>query len=234
MRSVLEQDYPNIEYIVIDGGSTDGSVDIIRKYADKLAYWVSEKDSGQADAIRKGFEKATGDIFAWLNSDDVYLPGTLRKAAEVFRAKKADIVYGNELLIDEKGAPIGKRIQRPFPKRLALPFYVYGGYMVWQPASFWTREIYERSGGIDPSFQFVMDPDLFTRFILNGAKFEYVNEHFTKFRIHKDSKTSRLQDVRRSERKRLHQKYGKYVPPLLRSEFLMRKIGWLSGLFRFL
>ena len=94
--SVLNQDYPNLEYIIIDGGSTDGSVEIIKKYEKYLAYWVSEKDKGQSDAINKGFQKSTGDILAWLNSDDTYLSGTLFKVVKAFQENpNADLIFGN-------------------------------------------------------------------------------------------------------------------------------------------
>ena len=102
--SVLNQDHPRIEYIVVDGASTDGSVEIIKKYESKLAYWVSEKDRGQADAINKGFARATGEIIAWLNSDDYYLPGAVNAAVKVFE-ERSDVVlvYGNMLAVDEHG-----------------------------------------------------------------------------------------------------------------------------------
>ena len=227
IRSVLLQGYPNLEYMVIDGGSCDGSVEIIKKYEKDLAYWVSEPDDGQAHAIRKGFEKSTGDFQAWINSDDVYSPGTLQKIAEAFTLSGADVVYGHEYFIDEKSKKVGERLSLPFPKRLGLAFYVYGGFLVFQPASFWRRDLYEKSGGIDPFFTFIMDPDLFTRFVINDAKFHLLDEFFVNFRLHESSKTASIQDVRKKEREELHLRYGGMVPFFLRNEFLMRKIGWL-------
>ena len=109
MLSVLGQPYPDLEYLVVDGGSQDGSVEIIRKYADRLAYWVSEKDQGQTDAINKGFARASGDIFAWLNSDDTYLPGILPQVAEFFEKNpQAAAVYANANFIDEDDRVIGR------------------------------------------------------------------------------------------------------------------------------
>ena len=106
IQSVLQQDYPNIEYIIVDGGSTDGSLEVIERYKDKLAWWVSEPDQGQADAINKGFRKATGEIIAWLNSDDLYLPGTISSAVEVFQNNpKAGVIYGNALSAVAVGLP---------------------------------------------------------------------------------------------------------------------------------
>src|SRR5215831_18533986 len=130
IQSVLSQDYPNLEYIIIDGGSKDQSVDIIRKYEKRLAYWVSEKDSGAADAIAKGFRRATGDIMAYLNSDDLYSPETLRAVAEVFQAGRSDVVYGNTWWIDSDGHYLGERRQTPF----APMGYLYGGFDLQQPA----------------------------------------------------------------------------------------------------
>jgi glycosyltransferase involved in cell wall biosynthesis len=104
MRSVLEQDYPRIEYIIIDGGSTDSSMDIIKKYADRLACWISEKDRGQTDALNKGFKRATGDILAWINSDDTYEPGAIREAVEWLQARpEIGLVYGDANFIDDEG-----------------------------------------------------------------------------------------------------------------------------------
>ncbi|WP_322508462.1 glycosyltransferase family 2 protein, partial [Anaerolinea sp.] len=109
MLSVLHQDYPHIEYIVVDGGSTDGSVDIIRRYADRLAWWVSEPDRGQTDAINKGFAHAHGEILAWLNSDDTYQPGAVRAAVEALeKHPEAAMVYGDAHYIDENGRVIGR------------------------------------------------------------------------------------------------------------------------------
>jgi len=130
IRSVLSQNYPNLEYIIMDGGSTDGSVDIIRRYERDLAYWGSEKDGGAADAIAKGFSKATGDIFAYLNSDDIYLPGSLEAIAQTMADSAADVAYGNTYWIDTAGSTLGERRQTPF----ARMGYLYGGFDLQQPA----------------------------------------------------------------------------------------------------
>ena len=109
LLSVLEQDYPNIEYIVIDGGSTDGSVELIKKYESRLAYWVSEKDRGQAHAINKGLERATGDWVAWQNSDDTYYPGTFSQLAAVAQSNRsAQLIVGNGL--DQSGCILAKKL----------------------------------------------------------------------------------------------------------------------------
>src|SRR5215207_10437488 len=109
IRSVLEQDYPNLEYIVVDGGSKDDSVEVIKKYQDRLAWWVSEKDKGHADALNKGFSRATGEILAWLNSDDIYFPGAISEAVSVLkRQPEVGMVYGDADLIDDSGETVGQ------------------------------------------------------------------------------------------------------------------------------
>lgn len=241
IEGVLENSYENIEYIISDGGSSDGSVDIIEKYSNELFWWKSEKDNGQADAIRKGFEQATGDIFAWLNSDDMYVDGAIERVAEAFGKDDADVVYGNEVLIDENDNVIGKRPQLVFPKgALGTAFLIYGGFQVLQPAAFWKRELYEKVGGMDTSYKFAMDPDLFIRFSLAGAKFKYINEDIVKFRVHSGSKTANQQHVRREERLKQRDKYGMKVPAVLRCRIVLKFLGFLwllmhlrYGRFRF-
>jgi len=225
--SVLGQEYPNLEYIIIDGGSTDGSVDIIKKYENRITYWVSEPDEGQAHAIRKGFGKCTGDILAWLNSDDVYIPGAFIEVAERFKKGDCDFVYGDELMIDSDDKVIGERPQLPFPGKLGLPFFIYGGFWIYQPASFWTRDLYERSGGIDKSYRFTMDPDLFIRFAMMNAKFEYIKVPVINFRLHESSKTCTIQEVRVKERNELIDKYKGNVPGCFRSKLIMKSLGKL-------
>lgn len=199
IQSVLKQGYPNLEYIIIDGGSTDESVDIIKGHETNLAYWVSEKDSGAADAIAKGFRRATGDILAYLNSDDLYLPGTLHAVAAAFSAGKSDVVYGNTWWIDTDGGRIGDRRQTPF----APMGYLYGGFDLQQPAVFWTKQAYEKCGGIDPTYMFTFDTELFVRFVNQGSRFTHINQFFAEFRIHPRSKSSTEADRCDSELKRL-------------------------------
>jgi glycosyltransferase involved in cell wall biosynthesis len=203
IQSVLDQGYPNLEYIIIDGGSKDNSVEVIRRHEKHLAYWVSEKDNGAADAISKGFAKATGEIFAYLNSDDLYLPGTLQTIGTIMSDPAIDVAYGNMYWMDSDGRTIGERRQTPF----APMGYLFGGSDLMQPATFWKREIYLQSGGIDPSYRFTFDTDLFFRFALRGARFEYVNKFLASFRIHPQSKSSNDEAICVSELQRVREKY---------------------------
>ncbi len=203
IQSVLSQGYPNLEYIIVDGGSTDSSVDVIRRYEKHLAYWVAEKDNGAADAIAKGFAKATGKIFAYLNSDDLYLPGTLQRMANTLSNPAIDVVYGNMYWMDADGKIIGERRQTRFTRM----GYLFGGADLMQPATFWKRETYLQCGGIDPSYRFAFDTDLFHRFALQGARFEHIHEFVASFRIHPQSKSSNDEIICTSELQRLRQKY---------------------------
>jgi glycosyltransferase involved in cell wall biosynthesis len=160
IRSVIAQDYPHREILVIDGGSTDGSVDIIRRYAEHFRCWVSEADRGQSHAINKGFALATGSILAWLNSDDTYLPGALSSVAEVFtRRPDVDLIYGN--YVDTDAAGVTMRRHRIFPRLSydALLFHDYIG----QPATFFRRELLDQVGPVDEGLHFHMDWDLWLR-----------------------------------------------------------------------
>ena len=213
IRSVLDQEYPNLEYIIIDGGSNDESVDVIRRYQKHLAYWVSEKDRGAADAISKGFARATGDIFAYLNSDDLYLPGTLHAIASVMRDPAISVAFGNMYWMDADGNTIGERRQTRFT-RLG---YLFGGSDLMQPATFWRRDLYLKCGGIDSSYRFTFDTDLFFRFALQGARFQHVNKFLASFRIHPHSKSSNDEVICVAELQRLRQKYQPFPHKSLRA-----------------
>ena len=183
IRSVLNQDHPHIEYIVVDGKSKDGSVDIIKKHADDLAFWVSEKDKGQADAINKGFAHATGEIIAWLNSDDYYLPGTISAVVKVFE-KNPDVVlvYGNMLAVDENGSTFNTQTYKQLTLRDLLCFHIIG-----QPAVFMRRSALQKTGGLDPSFHFLLDHLLWIQIAKQG-KFLHVDQTWAAARYHAEAK----------------------------------------------
>ena len=161
IESVLQQNYPQLEYIVVDGGSTDGSVDIIRSYSDRLAWWVSEPDSGQAEAINKGLARSSGEILAYLNSDDYYFPGAIHAVVEAFLAHpEADIIWGQGEFVSEIGKPL-RTVGQEFEHRHLLD----GGMPnpLPQPAVFVRRRVYERIGGFDANLHYVLDYEFFCR-----------------------------------------------------------------------
>ena len=162
LRSVLGQDYPYIEYIVVDGGSTDGSVDLIRRYAHRLAWWVSEPDEGQADALRKGFARARGTIWGWVNSDDMLAPGAVRQVVETFeKHPEAGMVVGEALFIDAVGRPFNHYTPQVHTLADLMAFGILP-----QPAVFFRRDVYEAVGGIDVSYHYLLDHHLWIRMAL--------------------------------------------------------------------
>jgi len=187
LLSVLDQQYPNLEYFVQDGASKDSTVDVLRNHEAKLAGWASEKDSGQSQAINRGFAKTSGEIMAWLNSDDLLLPGALATVSDYFsRHPKVDVVYGNRLMIDANGMEIGRWII-PGHNSAVLSWADF----VPQETMFWRRRIWDKIGGqIDESFCFAMDWDMLLRFRDAGANFAHIPQFLGAFRIHEHQKTS--------------------------------------------
>lgn len=160
LRSVASQNYPQTEHIVVDGGSTDGSVDIIRRHAPQLRHWVSERDRGQSHAINKGLAMAQGDVLAWLNSDDTYLPGALHAVGGFFAEHPdVDLVYGDFVYTDVAGRPMRRR--HVF-RTMAYETLLYHDYLG-QPAVFFRRSLFEKVGPVDESLHYCMDWDLFLR-----------------------------------------------------------------------
>ncbi|RJP84291.1 MAG: glycosyltransferase [Desulfobacteraceae bacterium] len=187
IQSLFQQQYPRLEYIVQDGGSSDGTVDILKKYEDQLVRWASEKDGGQSDALNTGFGYATGDIMAYLNSDDMLLPGVLHYVARYFAAHpEIDVVYGHRVLIDEYDQEIGRWVMPPHDDEVLS----WADYIP-QETMFWRRGIWEKAGGlIDKNFKFAMDWDLILRFRDAGARIVRLPRFLGAFRIHPHQKTS--------------------------------------------
>lgn len=203
IQSVLDQKYPNLEYIIIDGGSTDGSVEIIQKYSEHLAYWVSEPDEGQTDALVKGFGRASGDVLCWLCSDDLYEPYTLHEVAEVFvRHPQWQVVYGDSLWIDANGRPIRPKKEIDFNHFI----WLYSGNYLPQPSTFWRRGIYQRVGGLDARWNLAMDADLWIRFAELAHPY-HIPRLWSRMRYYPEQKNRRLRGVSDEEGKLIHSRY---------------------------
>ncbi len=183
IKSVLAQDYPFIEYLIVDGGSTDGSVDIIEKYSSELAWWVSEPDQGQASAINKGMAKAQGKYIAWLNSDDLYLPRAVSEAVEIFQKNShLGLVFGNAVTIDAGGHPI---------RELVFPDWDFedliGFRIICQPAVFMRRYLFEQVAGLDLNLHFMLDHHLWIR-IASLAPIKHASSMWAAARYHDAAK----------------------------------------------
>ena len=196
IRSITSQGYPNLEYIVMDGGSTDGSSDIIRKHQEDIAFWRSECDAGQSDALCRGFQRANGEILAYINSDDTLEPGTLKIVGEYMASHpEVDLVYGDMNLIDAAG----RYLYTAHPL-LDLRILVYENPFIPQQAMFWRRALYVRVGGVNPTLRFAMDYDLALKFLLGGARVAKIRKVLANFRVHTAAKSSTIRDVMQTER----------------------------------
>jgi hypothetical protein len=191
LRSVLDQDYPKLEYVVQDGGSRDESPKILEQFGTRLTYWESKRDGGQSQAINLGFHHTTGEIMAYLNSDDLLLPGSLNYVADYFaKHPEVDAVYGHRILINEEGDEIGRWVLPPHDSKVLT----WADYIP-QETLFWRRRIWDRVGGkIDESFQFAMDWDLLLRFQQAKAKIVRLPRFLGAFRVHAQQKTLSQRD----------------------------------------
>lgn len=185
--SVLDQGYPNLEYIIVDGGSHDETVDIVRKYHKHLKFWVSEPDDGQSDAINKGLQHCTGKVFNWLNSDDILLPNTLNLIDDNFRSSDFHLVSGQEVHFDDKNEWLkyGTKIYS------SLEHSIYSA-VFYQPSTFWRIDIFRELMPINTNLHFLMDTDLWVRYQLKygTAHFKKLKEPLVKFRFHTESKSA--------------------------------------------
>jgi len=211
--SVLNQNYPNIEYIVVDPGSTDGSRDIIEKYRDRIKHVIYEKDDGPADGLNKGFAKATGDIYGFLNSDDTLLSGALSRIAEVFTGTDCDVVSGEGYLIDNNG----RLIRNIMPTKFVPTLYLYGAVTIFQQGVFFLSDMFINSGGFNVENKICWDGELFLAMASIGAKFHYLHKPIATFRIYDDSITggAMYRKKLRLENEKLFMRYYGRKPNIL-------------------
>ena len=223
IRSVLDQGYPNLEYIIVDGGSTDGSVDIIRRYADRLAWWVSEPDRGQTDALNKGLQRATGEWVAWQNSDDIYYPGTFHDLA-VAAAKhpQAGLIIGDMMLIDEHDCPLRDiRYVKPSYKALLAE-----GMLLANQATFWRRSLQEKVGLLDEAYHCSFDYEWFLR-LAQRAEGIHVDRIWGALRLHGETKTSLLAQRFQEENQRILT--GREMPSWQKKLYKLRRLALMIG-----
>ena len=225
IKSVLNQDYPNIEFVIVDGGSTDNSIAIIEKYADKLDWWISEADQGQTDAINKGFAHANGEILAWINSDDTYSSRAVSEAVKFLQSRPdVGMVYGDANLIDEGGNIIGR-----FPARQTDYKRLRRGFVhIPQQAAFFRANLWRKVGPLDTTFYFAMDYDLWVR-LAKLAPLVYHSRLWANFRLHQSGKSVISDNRCWPEMLRVHYREGgtRIAPIVFKAKIRPLVYGWL-------
>jgi glycosyltransferase involved in cell wall biosynthesis len=215
LRSVLSQRDQIHEYFVLDGGSTDGSADLIRRYAEKggIDYWHSQKDKGQSDAIHQGFARASGNYLAWLNSDDVFLPGALKRVREALeRNPQWDALTGYHVRIDADSRIVGMHC---IPRESAVAAW-WGVAHVAQQTCFFKKSAYDRVGGLDLSLHCTMDTELWFRMFAAGTTWGHVPEYLAAFRLHETAKGSSWIKEYAAESVTVHARFPQYTTSLRR------------------
>ncbi len=218
--SVLNQQYPNLEYFIVDGGSTDGSVALIKKYEPYLAGWVSEKDRGQTDAINKGFRWATGDLVAFQNSDDVFAPGAFEQVANAWRENpKPGVFYGDMYMIDEQDVITEEFRLPPF----CVECHIYEGMQVYNQSLFVRRDLLQETGLLDESLRFVIDYELVARLgVMPDVRFQHVNGFWGGFRVQPDAKSSTIATVGMAEHEQIRERFTPFLRSRLSKGFWLR------------
>ena len=199
LLSVLDQKYPNLELLIVDGGSRDNTVELIKKYSSHIAYWVSEKDRGQSHAINKGLARCTGDIFNWINSDDLLMPGSLWAVAEAWRKNPGHIVSGHTEFFDGNG-PTGQSRAGGQTLKNFVRFWERKDFGWSQPSTFLPLAALQKAGGIREHLKYCMDYDLMVRLLAAGTPVTYVDQVLARFRLHEASKTVGSKEAFRLER----------------------------------
>ena len=226
IQSVLNQDYPKLEYIIIDGGSTDNSVDIIKKYEDRLAYWVSEPDKGQSHAINKGVSRATGEIINWINSDDLLCDDALLKVGGFFCSHPdIDVCYGDNIPIDINGRVITFGRCLSFSKKMLL-----SGICLPQQSTFFRRSLIYKYGGLDEELNLLMDYELYLKFVFNNCTFHHINKPIGKFRYYPETKTNvgKSNNIHVEEKRAIQVKYFKKYYGVANISLLRKWFIWFT------
>jgi len=227
IQSVLNQTYKDVEYIIIDGGSTDGSQEIIRRYENRLAYWQSKKDKGFADAINQGWMRATGEILAYLNSDDLLEKDALQKVVQAFTdSPETDVLYGDTRVINESGNTMRIFHSERFDLRSVFETWKDP---IRQPSAFIRKSVRDKFGGMDESFQFCADFEYWIRVAAGGVRFLHIADLLSRAREHAAAKSIRQQDVQAEELIRIFEKF-RNTPVFLNSGVPEKES--LQGLYR--